>query len=159
MYEWQSRLSAEEAANAKKWAPAIASAESRYGLPAGLLARQALEESAYRSSIIDGTEASSAGALGILQLEPRYFQSVRGPRPFTDADTLAQIDEAAREDARLYRVYGAWPLALAAYNWGEGDLDQWLTAGGTLTDTSGWPRQTQNYVAQITADVPAAVSA
>lgn len=159
MYDWETRLTAEEAANARKWAPVIAEAETRNGLPQGLLARQALEESAYRTAVIDGTESSSAGALGILQLEPAYFASVRVPTPFSDSDTAAQIAEAAAEDARLYREFGSWPLALAAYNWGSGNLQGWLNGGGSLADTSSWPGETAKYVAQITSDVPAAVSA
>ena len=144
MFKW------EESAEGKKWAPALAAAEQKYGLPAGLLSRQALEESSFDPAVIYGERGSSAGALGILQLEPAYFSSVQVPRPFTDADVSAQIDQAAAEDARLYQVFGSWALALAAYNWGEGALQNFLTNGGAI------PSQTQNYVAQITADVPAA---
>jgi Transglycosylase SLT domain len=31
--------------------------------------------------------------------------------------------------AQLYRRYGNWADALAAYNWGPGNLDQWIAAG------------------------------
>lgn len=145
----------EESANGKKWAPALAAAEQQYGLPAGLLSRQAYEESGFQSAVIDGTQPSPAGALGILQLEPAYFSSVNVPTPFSDADTQAQIDQAAAEDARLYSVFGSWPLALAAYNWGEGNLQNWLDAGGAFPSTTGWPAQTVNYVSQITGSFPA----
>jgi transglycosylase-like protein with SLT domain len=30
---------------------------------------------------------------------------------------------------QMYRRYGNWPDALAAYNWGPGNLDQWITGG------------------------------
>jgi soluble lytic murein transglycosylase-like protein len=140
----------EESANGRKWAPALAAAEQKYGLPSGLLSRQAYQESHFIGSVIDGTQPSPAGALGILQLEPAYFASVRVPVPFTDADTAAQIDEAAAEDARLYRALGSWALTLAAYNWGEGNLQNWLANGGTV------PQETQSYVSDITAAVPAA---
>lgn len=157
VYDWETRLTAEEMGNYRKWAPVIAQAERANGLPAGLLARQALKESAYRTKYIDGTSSSSAGALGILQLEPAYFVSVRAATPFTDADTTAQIAQAAAEDARLYREFGSWPLALAAYDWGSGDLQSWINSGGQYPDTTGWPPETTDYVAQITADVPGAV--
>ncbi len=31
--------------------------------------------------------------------------------------------------ARLYRRYGNWPDAVAAYNWGPGNLDAWIATG------------------------------
>lgn len=148
MYAW------EESTEGKKWAPALAAAEQKYGIPAGLLSRQAAAESSFDPRVIYGDRASSAGALGILQLEPEYFSSVTVPRPFTDADVLAQIDQAAAEDARLYQVYGNWETALAAYNWGEGNVNAWLAAGGNPSDL---PSETDRYVASILADVPAAV--
>lgn len=143
VYAW------EESANGKKWAPALAAAEKKYGLPAGMLSRQAYEESHFITSVIDGTYPSSAGALGILQMMPQYFSSVQVPIPFTDADTLAQIDQAAAYDAQLYREFGSWRLALAAYNAGPGSVQ---AAGGNI---AALPQQTQTYVAQISADVPA----
>jgi hypothetical protein len=31
--------------------------------------------------------------------------------------------------ARMYRRYGNWPDAVAAYNWGPGNLDAWIDGG------------------------------
>src|ERR1700687_1250435 len=31
--------------------------------------------------------------------------------------------------AQMFRRYGNWGDALAAYNWGPGNLDQWIAAG------------------------------
>ena len=31
--------------------------------------------------------------------------------------------------AQLYRRYGSWPDAVAAYNWGPGHLDSWISGG------------------------------
>src|SRR5262249_30590791 len=31
--------------------------------------------------------------------------------------------------ARMFRRYGSWPDAIAAYNWGPGHLDQWISGG------------------------------
>jgi len=31
--------------------------------------------------------------------------------------------------AQMYRRYGSWPDAVAAYNWGPGKLDSWITDG------------------------------
>jgi peptidoglycan DL-endopeptidase CwlO len=153
LQDWQ------ESANAQKWAPFLAAAEQAYGLPTNLLARQAFAESSYAQDVIDGTRSSSAGALGILQLEPQYFSTVRRPVPFSDQDTIDQINEAAANMASLYvQLYplasstGAnpWGLALAGYDAGAGAVKKY---GGIPPFV-----ETQAYVAKILADVPAATS-
>lgn len=130
------------------WVPVINQAEQTYGIPTNLLARQAYEESHFIPSVIDGTQASSAGALGILQLMPQYFTSVQVPVPFSKQDTLNQINQAAQYMASLYSQFGDWGDALAAYNAGPGTINQVLAGTATL------PTQTRNYVTQILADVP-----
>jgi soluble lytic murein transglycosylase-like protein len=130
------------------WVPVINQTESAYGIPSMLLARQAYQESHFRRAIIDGTQASSAGALGILQLMPQYFTTVRAPVPFTASDTTAQISEAGKEMARLYGAFADWGLALAGYNDGESNVKDYLAGVRAL------PAETQNYVAQVLADVP-----
>lgn len=146
--------------NARKWAPVLAAAEQANGLPTNLLARQAYAESGYEQQFIDGTKASAAGALGILQLMPQYFDTVRRPTPFSDQDTVDQINQAAAQMAGLYQQLlplaqssGAnpWGLALAGYNAGAGAVRKY---GGIPPFT-----ETQNYVASILADVPAASGA
>lgn len=143
--------------NAQKWAPVIAAAETANGLPQDLLARMAYTESAYEQDAIDGTRSSSAGALGILQLEPEYFDTVRRPVPFTDQDTTDQINQAAGQVAGLYQQLlplatssgqNPWALALAGYDAGAGEVKKY---GGIPPFA-----ETQKYVTGILADVPAA---
>lgn len=150
----------QQSANAQKWAPILAAAEQANGLPTNLLARMAYTESAYEQDVIDGTRASSAGALGILQLEPQYFSTVQRPVPFSDQDTVDQINQAAGQVASLYTQLlplasssgqNPWALALAGYDAGAGAVKQY---GGVPPFT-----ETQKYVAGILADVPAAASA
>jgi hypothetical protein len=31
--------------------------------------------------------------------------------------------------AQMYRRYGSWPDAVAAYNWGPGHMDAWISGG------------------------------
>lgn len=149
----------QESANAQKWAPVLAAAEQANGLPTNLLARQAYAESGYQQSVIDGTRASSAGALGILQLMPQYFDTVQRPVPFSDQDTTDQINQAAGQMASLYAQLlplasstgqDPWALALAGYNAGAGNVEKY---GGIPPFT-----QTQNYVTSILADVPNAMA-
>lgn len=149
----------QRSANAQKWAPVLAAAEQANGLPADLLARMAYTESAYAQDVIDGTRSSSAGALGILQLEPQYFDTVQRPIPFSDQDTTDQINQAAGQVATLYKQLlplasssgqNPWALALAGYDAGAGAVKQY---GGIPPYT-----ETQNYVTGILADVPAATA-
>ena len=141
-------------ANAQKWASALAAAEAQYGLPAGLLSRIAYQESHFRSDIIDGTTASPAGALGLMQLMPQYFSSVQVPVPFSDSDTVAQIGQAAQLLAQDYARFQDWSLAIAAYNDGAGNVDKYVNGAiGSL------PTETQNYVAAVAADLPNLASA
>jgi hypothetical protein len=34
--------------------------------------------------------------------------------------------------AQMYRRYGSWPDAVAAYNWGPGHMDSWISGGRTF---------------------------
>lgn len=128
------------------WTPTLDSIGRSYGMPEDLLARVAYQESHFRDDIIRGNTASGAGALGIMQMMPQYFSSVTVARPYTDEDVRQQILEAAGQLRTLYNQFGTWPLALAAYNAGAGNVNKY----------NGIPpfAETQAYVAQITADVP-----
>ncbi len=135
------------------WVPLINTAEIQQGIPANLLARMAYQESHFRPEIIDGSKASGAGALGILQLRPQYFSTVRVARPFSTSDTAAQIQQAAGELARLYTHYGDWALAVAAYNDGQGNVDKYVAGNRAL------PAETVTYVSDVLSDVPVAALA
>jgi soluble lytic murein transglycosylase-like protein len=132
--------------NAAQWLPTLNAAEDAAGIPTDLLARIAYEESHFRESIIRGTHPSTAGALGIMQLMPQYFQSVRVAIPFTDSDVASQITEAANFLASLYTRFQSWELAVAAYNAGAGNVQKY---GGVPPFA-----ETQKYVTDIMADVP-----
>lgn len=136
------------AGSGPQWVPVLNATEQQFGMPPDLLARVAYQESRFREDIIRGTKASGAGALGMMQLMPQYFPIVNVPRPYTDADVTNQINAAATQLNTLYSRYGDWSLALAAYNAGAGNVDKY---GGIPPFT-----ETQNYVAQILTDVPAA---
>lgn len=141
--------------NEDRWGPVIADAESTFGLPDGLLHRQLQQESHFRTDIIgetpDGVRldakdlvVSGAGAVGIAQIVPHWHPTV-DPR-----DPHASIYYAAKIMAGWNRQFGSWQYALMAYNWGPGNLSNWLKKGGVVPD------ETAKYVAQITADVAVA---
>jgi hypothetical protein len=51
--------------------------------------------------------------------------------------------------ARLYRRYGNWPDAVAAYNWGPGNLDEWIVAG---RPSAGLPPEVERYRDRVLRD-------
>jgi len=137
------------AGSGPQWVPALNAAEVQFGIPADLLARIAYQESHFRDDIITGATASPAGALGLMQLMPQFFTSVRLPRPFTPDATIAQINEAAQLLVSDYNQLGNWSQAVAAYNAGLSTIKN-----GTASAAN--QQATQNYVSAILADVPAA---
>ncbi len=129
---------ADARANEEKFAPAIAAAEARHNLPAGLLHRLIFQESHFRTDIIDGSTVSGAGAVGIAQIVPRWHPEV------DPLDPDASIDYAAKYLRALFVRFGSWSEALAAYNWGPGNVAR--------HGMDNLPAETRAYVAQITAD-------
>ena len=103
--------------------------------------RLAYQESRFRPDIISGQTVSSAGAVGIMQIVPRWHPEVNA------LDPAAAIAYAGKFLASLYRQFGTWELALQAYNWGPGNLKKYLAQGGTL------PVETANYSGQILTDI------
>jgi peptidoglycan DL-endopeptidase CwlO len=136
--------------NGPTWVPVLNATETQLGIPTDLLARVAYQESHFRTDIIRGTNKSSAGALGIMQLMPQYFASVRTAIPFTDGDVAAQIMEGGQNLVQQFERFGSWELALAAYNAGAGNVEKY---GGIPPFA-----ETQAYVASIIGDVPGAAA-
>jgi soluble lytic murein transglycosylase-like protein len=122
-----------------KYLPLLNAAEAKYGIPRDLLARQAYQESHFREDIITGATKSSAGALGIMQIVPKFHPTAQ------PLNVAASIDYAANFLANLHRQFGSWGLALAAYNAGPGNVSKY----------NGVPPfpETQAYVSQILSDV------
>jgi hypothetical protein len=86
---------------------------------------------------VDGAESSHGADLRMWRPEPSGPQ---GPMQVTAAAAV-DVGGGDRFDvaenrvlgraylARMYRRYGNWPDAIAAYNWGPGNLDLWISAG------------------------------
>lgn len=125
--------------------PTIQAAAGMHGVPEKLLARLLYQESAFRDDIISGDVQSSAGAVGIAQIIPHWHPNV------DPTDPHESIHYAANYLADLKARYGSWPLALAAYNYGPGNMNDLLDERGA----QWWmyaPAETREYVADITAD-------
>jgi len=99
---------------------------------------------------VDGAESSHGADLGMWCAEPSGPQ---GPMQVTAAAAI-DVGGGDRFDldenralgraylVSLYRRYGNWPDAIAAYNWGPGNLDNWIT-GGRVADKL--PLQVEQY--------------
>ena len=111
----------------------IASAAARYGIPTALAMAQANAESGYNPNAV-----SSAGAGGVMQLMPATAASLGVTDVF---DPVQNIDAGFRYLASLYKQFGDWALALAAYNAGPGNVAKY---GGVPPFA-----ETQNYVSTV----------
>ncbi len=128
-----------------KFWPYYEAAGAQYNVPPLLLSAQAKQESAFNPSAVSYT-----GAQGLFQFMPATAAQYGLSNPF---DPQAATFAAAHYLSDLYGEFGSWPLALAAYNAGPGTVSNWLASGGSWPgNISGLPRQTQGYVANITAN-------
>jgi hypothetical protein len=122
-----------------QYADAIAAAEAACGCPQYMLARQLWQESRYRA---DAYNAIS-GARGIAQFLP----ATAAEWGVDVNDPLSSIAGMGRYMNWLYKQTGNWRDALAAYNWGIGNLRKKGIANA--------PTETRNYYAQILGDIGA----
>lgn len=113
------------------YTPAMAAAE-RHGIPPELFLKLIRQESGFRPDAV-----SPAGAIGVTQLMPGTAEYL-GVDP---RDPLQNIEGGARYLAEQYKRFGEWPLALAAYNAGPGNVQK---HGGIPPFA-----ETQNYVQAI----------
>jgi hypothetical protein len=135
---------------------AISNASAATGVPISLLTAQALQESGGNQDAV-----GSSGEIGLMQLLPSTAAQL-GVDP-TDINDNAM--GGALYDQQLYEQYGSWDLALAAYNSGEGTVNNAVANYGSNW-TSGVPASTQNYVTNIlggsglatTASAPGGIS-
>ena len=125
-------------AAAQPYMAAIRQAEALYQLPPNLLARVLYQESRFRPDIIHCETISSAGAMGIAQIVPRWHPTV------DPCDPWDSIDYAGQYLAQLFDLTGSWERAVAAYNWGIGNLNRQGLAGA--------PKETRDYIASMKAD-------
>ena len=86
---------------------------------------------------VDGAESSHGADPRMWRLDP---DGPQGPMQVTAA-AAADVGGGDRFDeqqnralgraylARMYRRYGSWFDAVAAYNWGPGKMDSWISSG------------------------------
>jgi membrane-bound lytic murein transglycosylase D len=105
-------------------------------------------------SSFDPAATSRSGACGLFQFMPitakRFGLLTESADQRTDPEPSARA--AARYLSLLYKRFQNWPLALAAYNAGEGRVERLLkkhNAGSFSEIASDLPVETQEYVPKI----------
>ncbi|MTW09068.1 transglycosylase SLT domain-containing protein [Pseudoduganella eburnea] len=104
---------------------------------------------------------SNANAAGLWQFVPgtgRDYDLKQNAFKDDRRSVLASTDAALSYLQRLYTMFGDWQLALAAYNWGEGNVQKAVArnrAAGKPTDFESlselMPAETRNYVPKLQA--------
>lgn len=92
-------------------------------VPVLVLAWLLWKESRYNPKIINGAIRSRVGAMGIAQFMPATAREELGSVEAA-LDPARAIPGAARYLAKLHRIAGDWDAALAAYNWGIGNVQR-----------------------------------
>ncbi|QNE33282.1 lytic transglycosylase domain-containing protein [Sphingomonas sp. NBWT7] len=119
---------------------------------------------ARQESQFDRAAISSAGARGLMQLMPGTAREQAGKiglpydtgRLISDTSYNAQLGSSYFR--RVFDSYGSYPLAVAAYNAGPGNVNKWLRANGDPrtggVDMVDWIEaipftETRNYVQRV----------
>ncbi len=117
----------------------VLDAARQYGLDPDLLARQIGQESGWNPAAV-----SKRGAKGLMQLMPGTAGDLAVSDPF---NPYQSIFGGARYMGQLSKRYaGNTELALMAYNWGMGNVDDWTRAGA---DPTKIPAETRGYLQSI----------
>ena len=109
-------------------------------LPTPLFKRLIWQESRFRPDAV-----SPVGAKGIAQFMPRTAAERGLKNPFDPFQALPASAAFLRD---LVEQFGNFGLAAAAYNGGPGRVSRWLDG------KSGLPKETRDYVMQITGRTP-----
>ena len=119
---------------------------------------------ARQESQFDKTAVSHAGARGLMQLMPATAREQSGKiglaydQAALTTDPNLSIMLGSSYFQRIYNNYGSYPLAVAAYNAGGGNVNKWLRANGDprtgAVDMVDWIEaipymETRNYVQRV----------
>jgi hypothetical protein len=124
------------------WSPYVAAAATQYGVPPALVSSVIGAESSGRPGAV-----SSAGAGGLMQLMPSTFAELQqkhglGPDRM-DPETNIQAGTAYL--GQLYKQFGNWPDAIAAYNSGP---NRWAAV---KAGKQAAPAETTDYTKKVLA--------
>lgn len=125
-------------ADLSRWHQPVSEAAGRHGVPVSLAMGVLAAESGGNPAAV-----SPKGATGLMQLMP---DTARGLG--VDArDPTQNIDGGVRYLGTMLQRYGGnQALALAAYNWGPGNVDRWMQRGGKAEEL---PAETRAYIQRV----------
>jgi len=150
---WLQRLQGRPVpAQAAALLPMLRAAFAAEGVPAELVWLAEVE------STFNPNARSPSGAKGLYQLMPDTAKALGLSTWLPDERTNPEksAHAAARRLRSLYEKFGDWPLALAAYNAGEGRVSRALTAQKATTFSGiarTLPVETRLYVPKVCATV------
>lgn len=124
----------------------VQQAAAKYGVDPALVIAVARRESGFNQSAV-----SPAGAIGVMQLLPATAAQY-GADPYNAAQN---VDAGVHYLRDLLNQYGDVAKALAAYNWGPGNLNRAISTYGDAWLNHA-PAETQAYVAAISGVQPTA---
>ena len=127
----------------------------KYGVPETLVYAVIRTESDFESGAVSG-----AGAVGLMQLMPSTFKWLTDDMLFEHLESGMLYDPETNIRygtyclSYLYDRYGRWDLALAAYNGGLGNVDEWLEDDRYADGEGGLKRipfkETRQFVSRVT---------
>ncbi|CAI0815929.1 lytic murein transglycosylase [Serratia quinivorans] len=114
----------------------VSAAEQRFGIPAGLLSAVINKESDGNSGAI-----SPKGAIGLAQVMPNTARGMGYDPEELKRNPALQVEAGARYLKQMLDAHGNVADALAAYNWGPGNVQKFMRGEKTQI-----PTETVNYV-------------
>lgn len=126
-----------------RWAPFMAEAAQRFGIPQGWIRQVMRVESGGRSTLDGQPITSPAGAMGLMQLMPQTYAAMRrryglGDDPFDAHDNILAGTAYLRQ---MFERFGDG--FLAAYNAGPGRYQAYLDGRQPL------PAETHSYLMRL----------
>ena len=125
----------------------LAAVDKKYGLPAGTTAGVFDTESGGK---MYGVPMSSAGAVGPFQFKPGTAAQY-GVDPLSPSSAAEGAAHYLSDLDRHYR--GDLIKALAAYNWGQGNLDKYLAKNKDPDWIRGLPSDVRGYIEKTSVNI------
>lgn len=128
--------------NVTKWAPKVYDAANKWGVDP-TLALAVLKQESDGNERAEGKPTAYGTAKGLMQV----IDSTAKGLGITDSYNADQnIDGGVRHLSEMMAVFKDQRLALMAYNWGDGNVKNWLAKGA---DPSKIPDETRDYLAKV----------
>lgn len=122
---------------------AILEEANSQGVPAGIALAVAVRETGATHFLPSGSVVRGrAGEIGIFQLMPSTAAEL-GVDAF---DPIQNIEGGVKYLAQMYRKFGSWPLAVAAYNWGPDKVGKATNSGKGICS---FPASVRGYVSFV----------